>query len=254
MILAIDVGNTNIVIGCIEDGNIKFIARTSTDKIKTKDQYAIQIKNILELYGVDIKLLDGAIIASVVPPVTHTLSQAVEMVTTIKPMIIGPGIKTGLNILMDNPAQVGSDLIVNAVAALDSWEPPVIIVDMGTATTISVVDKNRNYIGGCIMPGINVSLGALSRIAAQLPDISLEDPKRAIGKNTIECMRNGVIYGNAAMIDGYVARIEEEIGQEATVIVTGGLGGTVAKHCKKNVLYVDDLLLRGLYIIYNKNK
>ncbi len=254
MLLAIDIGNTNIVIGCINDGKIDFIARTSTDKSKTEDQYGIQIKNILELYGVDIRKINGSIISSVVPPVLNAVKRAVTMVTGLNPMIIGPGIKTGLNIMMDNPATVGSDLIVNAVAALAEYKPPIIIIDMGTATTISVVDKNKNYIGGFIMPGIKISLEALSNRTAQLPHISLETPKQTIGKNTIDCMRSGVIYGNAGMIEGCVRRIEEELGEKATVVVTGGLGKYIAKHCNIDLVCAEDLLLKGLYIIYNKNK
>lgn len=253
MLLAIDIGNTNIVIGCITDGKIDFIARTSTDKSKTADQYGIQIKNILELYGVDSKKINGSIISSVVPPVLNAVKSAVVMVTGIDPMIVGPGIKTGLNILMDNPATVGSDLIVNAVAALADYEPPIIIIDMGTATTISVVDKNKNYIGGFIMPGIRVSLDALSSRTAQLPHISLEDPKQIIGKNTIDCMRSGIIYGNAGMIEGCVKRVEEELGEKATVVVTGGLGKYIAKHCNIDIVCAEDLLLKGLDIIYRKN-
>lgn len=254
MLLAIDIGNTNIVIGCITNGKIDFIARTSTDKRKTDDQYGIQIKNILELYNVNIKEITGSIISSVVPPVLNAVKRAVKMVTGKDAMVVGPGVKTGLNILMDNPATVGTDLIVNAVAALAEYKPPLIIIDMGTATTISVVDKNRNYIGGCIMPGIKISLEALSSRTAQLPHISLEEPKSAIGKNTIDCMRSGVIYGNAGMIDGCIDRIEQELGEKTTVIMTGGLGRFIVDYCKHSFVYSDDLLLKGLYIIYNKNK
>lgn len=254
MILAIDVGNTNIVIGGIDDEKIVFMARTATDRTKTEDQYGIQIKNILELYDINARQLEGSIISSVVPPISRAVSAAVQMVSGIKPMIVGPGLKTGLNILMDNPASVGSDLIVNAIAALEQWTPPIIIIDMGTATTISVVDKNRNYIGGCIMPGVLVSLDALSSMAAQLPHISLEDPKKAIGKNTIDCMRSGVVYGNAAMLDGYIDRIEEELGEKANVVATGGLSKGIVPYCKKTVHYSEELLLKGLYIVYKKNK
>lgn len=252
MILTIDIGNSNIVLGGITDGNIDFIARTSTDRIKTIDQYGIQIKNILELYNVNINTITGSIISSVVPPVSNAVKGAVELVTGCTPMVVGPGIKTGLNILMDDPASVGADLIVNAVAALDMFKPPIIIVDMGTATTISVVDKNRNYIGGSIMPGVKTSLDALSAKAAQLPEISLENPKHIIGKNTVDCMRSGFVYGNAAMLDGYIERIEETVGK-CTFVITGGLSRFITPYCKKDIAYVEDLLLRGLYIIYNKN-
>lgn len=253
MLLAIDVGNTNIVMGGITEGKIDFIARTSTDRIKTDAQYGIQIKNILELYNVDINRIKGCVISSVVPPVLNALKGAVELVTGCKPLIVGPGVKTGLNILMDNPAAVGSDLIVNAVAALNEYKPPLIIIDMGTATTISVVDEKKNYIGGCIMPGIKTSLDALSARAAQLPEISLEDPKNIIGKNTVDCMRNGFVYGNAAMLDGYIERIEEQMGK-CTTIITGGLSRFIVPHCKKSMIYSEDLLLKGLYVIYNMNK
>ena len=173
MILAIDIGNTNIVVGGITDGRIDFLARLATDRKKTEDEYGTAIMNLLALYKKDVRLIDGAIIASVVPPVLNSVRTAVVRLTGITPMRVGPGLKTGLNILMDNPAAVGADMIVCAVAALEKYKPPIIFVDMGTATTISVVDKNRNYVGGCIMPGVVVSVNALSSMTAQLPHISL---------------------------------------------------------------------------------
>ena len=247
MILAIDIGNTNIVLGVIEktEGKILFTARTATDRSFTADQYGIQFKNIIELYNFKAEEIDGCIISSVVPPVLNAVSSGVKKLTGIEPIIVGPGVKTGLNILMDNPAQLGSDLVVNAVSALEKFKPPVIIIDMGTATTISVVDEKRHYIGGCIMPGIRVSLDAISKSAAQLPGISLTAPKKAIGKNTVECMRSGVIYGNAAMIDGMVERIEEELEATGTVIATGGNSELIVSHCKKKIIYDENLLLRG---------
>ena len=174
MILAIDIGNTNIVLGAVTDGNIDFMARISTDKLKTEDEYGAQILSIMNLYHIDVNHFEGGIISSVVPPVLNCIKKAITRLIGKEPMVVGPGVKTGLNILMDNPATVGSDMIVCAVAALEQYKPPVMIVDMGTATTISVVDKNRNYIGGCIMPGVNVSLEAISNKTAQLPHISLE--------------------------------------------------------------------------------
>lgn len=253
MLLAIDIGNTNIVLGTILDGEIQFVARIATDRTQTEDEYAIELKNILELYRVDVLSIKDSIISSVVPPVFNAIKQAVFKVTGKLPIVVGPGVKNGLNILMDNPAQVGSDLVVNAVAGLKEYKPPLIIVDMGTATTISVVDKNRNYIGGCIMPGVKISLDALSRIAAQLPAISLENPKKNIGKNTIDCMRSGVINGNAAMIDGMILRIEEELSEKATVIATGGVAKFIVPYCKKEIICDENLLLKGLYYIYQKN-
>ena len=253
MILAFDIGNTNIVLVGITDGKIDFIARTSTDRIKTADQYGIQIKNILELYNVDINKISGSIIASGVPPVLNAMKNAVELVTGSKPLVVGPGVKTGLNIVMDNPATVGADRIVCAIAGLSLAKTPLTIIDMGTATTIDVVDANKNYIGGLIMPGLKSSLDSLSEKAAQLPEISIEQPKQVIGKNTVDCMRNGFMYGFASMLDGCIERVEEQIGQKTSVIITGGLSKFVVPLCKREMLYADDLLLTGLYIIYKKN-
>lgn len=264
MVLAIDIGNTNIVMGCIgmEDGNIRFVARLATDPLKTEDQYSVEMKNILQLYGIDLAAIDGGIISSVVPPLSNTLKAAVSKIIHRPPLVVGPGVKTGLNILMDNPAQLGSDLVVNAVAALAQYKPPLIVIDMGTATTISVVDAKGNYIGGCIYPGVNISLAALSSRTAQLPGISLERPRHAIGKNTIDCMRSGVIYGSAAMVDGMIDRFEQELEQSApagmappaTTIATGGISQFIVPHCRKKVVYDADLLLKGLYLIYKKNQ
>lgn len=254
MILAVDVGNTNIVVGCVSKEKVYFTARISTDRSKTEDQYGIDIKNILELYGVSIDKIKGSIISSVVPPVINPMKIAVQMVTGGEPIVVGPGIKTGLNILMDNPAQLGSDRVADAVAALSFYKPPLIIIDMGTATTISVIDSNKNYIGGCLMPGVKISLDALSALAAQLPSISLEQPKKTIGKNTLESMRSGIINGNASMIDGMIERINEELGCNATVVSTGGIAKYIIPHCKNKIICDDTLLLKGLFIIYDKNK
>ncbi|MCI7812143.1 MAG: type III pantothenate kinase [Robinsoniella sp.] len=254
MILAIDIGNTNIVIGCIKNSNVLFTERLSTDQTKTVLEYAISFKNVLEMYNLSPSMIDGAIISSVVPPVTNLIRTSVEKITGKSVMIVGPGVKNGLNILMDNPAQVGSDLIVNAVAAIHEHKPPLIIIDMGTATTISVVDKNQNYIGGMIIPGIGISLDALTSRTSQLPRISLEPPKKTIGKNTIDCMKSGIIHGNASCIDGMIDRIEKELGEKATVIATGGLAYAIIPHCTKEILIDDELLLKGLWLIYQKNK
>ncbi len=254
MLLAIDIGNTNIVLGGISEDKIYFIARLYTEKRMSYDQYTIQIKNILDIYNINIKNIDDCIISSVVPPVLDAIKQAVKTLVKKDPMIIGPGIKTGLNILMDNPAQLGSDLVVNSVACLNEFKPPLIIIDMGTATTISVIDKNKNYIGGCIIPGVKISLNALSSMTAQLPHISLDEPKKTIGTNTIDCMKSGIVLGSASMLDGMIDRIEEDLGSDATVIATGGIANHIIPFCKKDIIYDDNLLLKGLYIIYIKNK
>lgn len=253
MILALDMGNTNIVVGCIDNEKVRFTERISTDLKKTELEYAIAIKTVLELYAIDTKEISGAIISSVVPPLDNIVKEAIYKVINKKPMLVGPGLKSGLNLLLDNPKQVGSDLVVDAVATISEYGFPAIIIDMGTATTISVVDKNRNYIGGVILPGIKVSLESLTQGTAKLPKISLEAPKQAIGRNTVDCMKSGIIYGNAAAIDGMIERIEAELGYQATIIATGGLASVIVRHCKRDIILDDELLLKGLKIIYDKN-
>ena len=254
MILAIDVGNTNIVMGGWEDGeSISFKARLSTNHNKTFEQYAVEIKNILELYGVEHEAVSGSIISCVVPPLTNVMKSAVELVTGICPIVVGPGVKTGLNIMIDNPGQLGSDLVVGAVAALAAYEAPMVIFDLGTATTASVIDANKIFLGGTIFPGINVSLTALTSSTSQLPRISMEKPSRVIGRNSIDSMTSGIVYGNASMIDGMVERIEEELGQTVNVVTTGGLAELITPYCRTKVNLDPDLMLKGLYLIYVKN-
>lgn len=260
MILAIDMGNTNIVIGCVDDEKIYFEERLSTDHSKTELEYAIGFKTVLELYGIESNDIKGAIISSVVPQLVNVIKSAVEKIIGITPLIVGPGVKTGLNLLMDQPKQVGSDLVVDAVAAIQEYGAPVIIVDIGTATTISAVDDKKNYIGGVILPGVRVSLESLVSKTAQLPRISLEAPKRVIGKNTVECMQSGIIYGNASCIDGMIDRLKEEVykttGVETDrikVVATGGLAKVITPYCKNKIVLDSTLLLKGLKIIYDKN-
>lgn len=253
MILAIDIGNTNIVIGCIRNDEILFVERLSTDSTKTVLEYAISFKNVLEMYRLDPADIQGSIISSVVPPVTNIVRDAAKKITGREAIIIGPGVRTGLNILMDNPAQLGSDLVANAVAGIAEYKAPLIIIDIGTATTISVVDKKQNYIGGMILPGIRVSSDSLTSRTSQLPRISVEAPKKLIGTNTIDCMKSGLIYGNASCIDGMIRRIEKELGEKATVIATGGLAGCIIPHCLEDIIIDDALLLKGLKLIYAKN-
>lgn len=253
MLLAIDMGNTNIVVGCIKDDKIIFVERLSTDQSKTELEYAVGFKTVFELYNIKENDIKGAIISSVVPPLTGIIRKAVEKIIGQKPMVVGPGIKTGLNILMDNPKTVGADLIVDAVAGINEYGAPLIIIDMGTATTISVVDKDRNYVGGMIIPGIRVSMDSLVNRTSQLPRIGFDAPEKVIGTNTVDCMKSGIINGNAAMLDGMITRIEEELGYTAKVIATGGLAGVVVSNCKKEIITDDSLLLKGLNIIYHKN-
>ena len=254
MILAIDIGNTNIVIGCMEGDKCSFIERLSTVRTKTELEYAIDIKNVLDIYQVDPAALQGGIISSVVPQITKIFQLAAEKILKKEILIVGAGIKTGLNIRMDNPASLGGDLVVNAVAGIKEYEAPMLIFDLGTATTVSVIDKDRRYQGGMIYPGVGVSLDSLTARAAQLSGISLEAPEHLIGKNTIECMKSGVIYSSAAAIDGIIDRMKEELGGKPTVIATGGLAKKIVPHCRRDVILDDDLLLKGLSILYYKNK
>lgn len=254
MVLALDIGNTNLTLGCIDDSRIHFVARLATDHVKTDVQYAIEIKNILAFYQIHLEELEGAIISSVVPPLSAPLKKAITLITGRETLLVGPGLKTGLNILIDNPAQLGSDLVVGAVSALHDYQPPVAIFDMGTATTISVIDKNGSYIGGHILPGVMISLATLSQRAAQLPDISLENPKTNIGRNTIDCMQSGIVNGNAAMLDGMLERIEDELGMAVTAVATGGISQFIIPHCKRHFIYDENMLLKGLYLLYKKNR
>lgn len=253
MILAIDVGNTNIVIGCAIDNKILFRERISTNQTATDLEYTAVIKTAFELNSIDPKAIDGAIISSVVPSVTATLKKAVEKYTGARVLTVGPGIKTGLSIRIDNPAQLGSDLVVDAVAGINEYPVPMIIIDMGTATTMSVIDKNKNYIGGVIMTGMAVSTDALISGTSQLPKIAFEPPKKVIGTNTIDCLKSGIMHSCACGLDGMIERIEDELGEKCTVIATGGLAGLVTPLCKSRIILDDDLLLKGLVIIYNKN-
>ena len=254
MLLAIDIGNTNLVIGCFRDDKILFKARIATDRTRTSDQYGVEIKNMLEAYGVDRSDIKDCIISSVVPPVFNSVRTGVVKIIGKQPMVVGPGLKTGLNIHVDVPSQVGSDRIVIAVAALAEYKAPLLLLDLGTATTIEAVEPDNVYMGGVIIPGVRVSLDALTSRAAQLPGISLDQPKQVIGKNTVDCMRSGMMYGTAAMIDGLVERMDEELGHRCTLIATGGLAQFITPLCKREIILEKDLLLKGLNIIYKKNK
>lgn len=253
MILAIDIGNTNIVIGCIDEKQTYFVERLSTVASKTELEYAIDIKNVLDIYGIRPEQIEGGIISSVVPPVTFSAKKAVEKILGRSVLVVGAGVRTGLNIHMDNPASVGSDLVVGAVAAIAKYKVPLMIFDLGTANTACVVDENKTYIGGVIYPGIRVSLDALKARAAQLGEVSLDAPPKVIGKNTVDCMQSGIIYSSAGAMEGLIDRIEEEMGCPLTVIATGGLAPKIVPFVRRNVILDDDLLLRGLHIIYCKN-
>ncbi len=253
MILAIDIGNTNIVLGALEQSRILFEARMATDLVKTSDQYCAELKTMLSLFEVDTQKIEGCIISSVVPPVLNSFRTAIRKLTGKQPLVVGPGIKTGLNIRMDNPTEVGADLIVAAVAAIEQYGKPLLLVDMGTATTITAVDDKGSFIGGCICPGLKISMEALTGRTAQLPGISLDAPQRAIGKNTRDCMRSGIMLGAAAMLDGLLDRMEAELGMEATIVATGGIAKFVLPLCQRKMIYDGSLMLKGLDLLYRRN-
>lgn len=254
MVLAVDIGNSNIVLGGFEGDRIIFIERLSTNQNSTALEYTVLIKTILELNELSNASFQGGIISSVVPSVTQTVKEAMVRLTGKPVMVVGPGLKTGLKIMLDNPAQLGSDRVADAVAAINEYPCPIIMVDMGTATTVSVIDRDKNFLGGMIIPGLRVSLDSLTMRTSQLPKISLDPPKKIIGSNTIDCMKSGIIYSTASSIDGVVERIEEELGEKCTIISTGGLSKAIIPFCKRDIIIDDKLLLKGLVIIYNKNK
>ena len=253
MVLAVDIGNTNIVVGCFEDGVIHLTLRLATDRAATELEYALSIRKALQQEEMDCGVLEGGILSSVVPVLTDTLARAMELLTGKWPLIVGPGLKTGLQIAVENPHQLGNDRVTDAVAAASLYPTPVIIVDMGTATTISVVDEKKRFLGGAIMPGVYTALNSLSGKASQLPDISLDDPKRAIGRNTIDAMRSGILYGTAGSVDALVRRIRTELGEKGTVVCTGGLSRVIVPLCREPMILDGDLLLKGLMILYEKN-
>lgn len=253
MILAVDIGNSNIVIGGMHDEKIFFEARLRTDATKTSDEYCINLKMILEVYDVKPTDVEGAIIASVVPQVLNSIKTALKKLTGLDALVVGPGLKTGLNIKIENPAQTGADLVVGCVAALREHKPPMIVIDMGTATTMIALDHTGAFIGGCISPGVKISMDALTERTALLPGLQLDQPKKAIGRNTIDCMRSGIMMGAACMLDGMVERMEEELGSPATVVVTGGIARFVIPMCRKSMVYDKDLLLKGLWALYRDN-
>ena len=253
MLLTIDIGNTNITLGAYNSNYLVLTARLATDIRKTDDQYAIEIKNILSLYNINSDDVEDCIIASVVPSVGKQVSGAVAKLCQIVPLMLGPGVKTGLNIKIDNPAQLGADLVAGAVGAIDTYKMPCVVIDMGTASTISVLDKNGAFLGGVISAGVRLTLRALTENTALLSSIPIEAPKSVIGTNTTECMQAGLVYGTAAMLDGILEKITDELGEKPTIVATGGLSKDIITHCKSNIIYNENLLLDGLRAIYEKN-
>ncbi|MBR7132968.1 MAG: type III pantothenate kinase [Clostridia bacterium] len=253
MLLTIDIGNTNITLGAYDANVLVFTARLATEQKKTDDQYAVEMQNLLGLYGFSGEDIEDCIIASVVPSVGKSVSNAVSKLCHIVPLMLGPGVKTGLNIKIDNPAQLGADLVAGAVGALDAYTMPCVVIDMGTASTLSVLDRNGTFLGGIIAAGVRLTLKALAENTALLTSIPIEAPGTVIGTNTAESMQSGLVYGTAAMLDGLLDKIEEELGEIPTVVATGGLSREIIVHCNRNIIYNENLLLDGLRAIYEKN-
>lgn len=254
MLLTIDIGNTNITLGVYDGDELRFTSRLATDMKRTSDQYAIEIKDMLSLHEVKRTDVDGAIIGSVVPVVTAMMTQAVSLLFGIEALVLGPGVKTGLNILIDNPAQLGADLVAGSVAAKARYPLPNAVCDLGTASTIFVLDAKGNMIGGVIYPGVRTSMDALVAKTALLQQVSFDAPDKVIGKNTIDCMQSGVVYGAAALLDGMMDRIEKEVGQPITSIATGGYAQRIIKNCVRDFKYAENLVLDGLKMIWDKNR
>jgi len=255
MILVFDVGNTNIVLGVYEEKKLLNDWRISTDKNKTSDEYGVLISQLFEYNGLKLMDVEAVVISSVVPPLMYSLQAMSIKYCNKEPIIIGPGIKTGMNIKYDNPREVGADRIVNAIAAYEKYGGPLIVVDFGTATTFCAISGEGDYLGGVISPGIKISSEALFQRAAKLPKVELVKPKNIICKNTINSMQSGIIYGYVGLVDYIVGRMKEEIGEEVkNVVATGGLSGLIASE-SKTLNKIDKLLtLEGLRIIYERNK
>jgi type III pantothenate kinase len=254
MILTVDIGNSNINFGIFDGDEIKFVARIATDRAKTEYEYAAAIDGAVSIYNIDKSSIGGAIISSVVPPINSAVRDAIKLLYGIDALLVGPGVKNGINLQCDNPASVGADIICACVAAHFLYGSPSLIVDMGTATKMMVMNEKGAFIGVSIIPGVMVSLDALAHRTAQLPMVSLEAPKNVIGKNTSDCMRSGIVFGNASMIDGMIDRIYEEVGASLPVYATGGLASIITPHCKHEITYDQHLVLKGLNIIYHKNR
>ena len=254
MLLAVDVGNTNIVFGLFDGKKLSHQFRVETSRGRTSDEYAIILRQLLEMRQVPISQVNGAIVASVVPALTEPMLQLVRRGFDFEPFVVGPGIKTGMAILYENPREVGADRIVNGVAAYEHFHDAVIVVDFGTATTFDCVSPKGEYLGGVIAPGIQISADALFQRAARLPRVEIAKPPRTVGRNTQHSMQSGIVYGYVGLVDGLVERLVDELGHPCNVIATGGLAGLIAPLSKTIEEVDDELTLTGLRILYERNQ
>ena len=254
MILVTDIGNTNIVFGVFDGDRLVFESRADTNRHRMADQYSVMLGQIFQLYGVDMKDIDGAVISSVVPPVSDQLKLSVQKLFGVTPLMVGVGVKTGVNIQIDDPSTLGADMACGAAAAKELYPLPCIVIDLGTATKVFAVNKSGAMIGGIIAPGVKISLEALAKGAASLPMISLDGHSPVIGTNTVDSMRSGVLYGHAGMLDSFIDRFQEELGEAATVVATGGFIHVLKDYCRHKFIVNPQLVMDGMRIIYNKNK
>ena len=253
MVLVADIGNTNITLGIYKNDELIFVSRLATQRHRTSEQYAIELNAVFNLENIS-GSFEGAVISSVVPELTRAFKEAIKKVAKVEPLVVAAGIKNGLKIATDNPKEVGADLVAGAVGAIAEYTLPCIVIDMGTATTVSVIDSEGQFLGGSIAAGVMLTLKALSENTSQLPSINISAPPSVIGRNTVDCMRSGLILGTASMIDGLIERISEELDEIPTVVATGGLSKEIITHCKSDIIYNENLLLDGLREIYEKNK
>jgi len=255
MILTVDIGNSRISLAVFDkEGKLAFSSNLSSVENRSDDEYVVLIRGILDMYGLKHSSVEGAIVSSVVPPLSNVIERAIIKLFGCKPLFVGPGIKTGLDIKVDHHYQLGADLVANTVAASAVYTKPFIIIDMGTATTVTAVNGKGELCGVIIIPGARIALDALSKNAAELPQISLTPPKALLGTNTVDAMSSGIIYGTACMIDGLINRLCEEFNiDQITAIATGGLASLFIPYCKHKLIYSPNLIFDGLYLLYKMN-
>lgn len=253
MILTINAGNTNITMGCYANNKLLFAAAVSTAANRTKDELAVSIKNMFNLYNYKAREVQGVIISCAAPFLTSLLTEAVVLLFAKEPLIVGPGIKTGLNILIDDPSEMGSDIVAACVAASAKYPRPLIVIRLGTAIVMSAINSKGQHIGGVIAPGMELSFEALSLTATQLPQVRIQKPEKVIGPNTIAAMQSGVFYGTVSMLEGMIRRFEAELNENCNVIMTGEPAKELCRFIDAKTIFDPALILDGLHLLYRKN-